>query len=285
MALPGGSTPYAAGNTGAAWVEDVWTNTIEQAAYDKAQVWPIVDPSPKPMSEVHIRKHAGFTAGTLANTADHSGHTLTFSSNTETEVTKTPTTININVAVNDQQLWQMSVDPMNTLRDSIEMALGAKVDQDLLSLITALTTNIEGDYATDVDKSAILALQSKVEHGAKQHGSSFYLVFHTLQGDHIRSVSEFIRADIRGSGGSPAVSGMIPEAFGLKFIKSGNVQNSGGGYNNGVFVPSFATVGWNKRIGIERQRFGLSNWLIGVGEYIFVTKHDARAGLLKSKNT
>lgn len=276
---------YTPGTEAASWVAQVWDPSIEQALYFKSVILPILGPRKKLMQQLHIPVHGGFTPSSVAATADRSGFNLTFSANTETEVTVSPVGIDLNVSVNDNTVWRMMTDPTNTFRDSMEMAAAFKIDQDIFTLLAAATTNIEGDYATDTDKSGWLALKAKVRNSAKQFADEgTYAFYHPLQGDNINSISEFIAADIRGQQGA-AMSGKVVDAFGLKWKEAGAIANSGGGFNNGIVVPRGIAVSFNKRPSVEMQRFGKAKWLLLDAEYGYSTVRDALLGLMKSKNT
>src|SRR5262249_35575544 len=143
----------------------------------------------------------------------------------ETEKAFTPSTVNLNVSVNYNQLARMIVDPADTLRTSIELAIAQKIDQDSAALFTALTTNISGTYGVAVDKSGVLEARSKVKYGAKEYGDAqINFCYHHLQDDAVMSIGDFVQAYVRGDATNPAVGGKIVESFGIRFQSTGNIQ-------------------------------------------------------------
>jgi hypothetical protein len=284
MAITG--TPYTPGTEAVNWVAEVWDNEIEPALYFGSQLLPILTPRKKLMQTLHIPVHSGFTAGSVASTADRSGFGLTFSANVETEKTLTPVGIDLNVSVNDNTIWRMMTDPTSTFRMSVEAAADFKIDSDLFSLLAAATTNVEGSYATDTDKSGWLALKAKVRNAAKQFADNdTHAFYHPLQGDVVSQISEFIDASIRGAGSKPAVTGKVVDSYGLIWHEAGTINDSGGGFNNGIVVPRGIGVSFNKRPSVEMQRFGKAKWILMDAEYGYSTIRDQLLGLMKSLNT
>ena len=274
---------YAPGGAGAAWVNEVWAPMIDRGAYALAVLWPLISEKDPLHKKLHIPKHDVLTPATIADTIDMSGLTLTFSANTETEFTKAPSTISLNVSVNANQIARMMVDPQDTLRTSIELAMGAKVDQDVAALFTAFTTNISGSYATPLDKSVILEAKSKVKAGAKEYASAqINFAYHDLQDDSVMSIGDFVQAYVRGDGEKPAVAGKIIEAFGLRFVSTSNIQNAGGGFNNAAFIERGLVISFNQKPTVKAQEDGLATWLLGWADYGTGTIRDAYNCLAKS---
>lgn len=282
MAITGNT--YNPGTQGAAWVNEVWANTIDREAYNLAKIRPLILKQPALHKKLHIPKHAALSPSTIADTVDMSGHGLTFSANTEVEFTKTPHTVSLNVSVNDNQIGRMMVDPKDTLRTSITSALAQNVDQAIATLFAALTTNISGSYAAPLDLSTILEAKSKCRVGAKEYADDGQMnfVYSDTQEDSVLSIGNFVQAYVRGDNENPAVGGKIIEAYGLRFVCTGNVQNSGGGYNNCVFIQRAFVISFNQEPTVEAQRFGLATWLLGWSDFGTDTLRDGYAALAKS---
>ena len=274
---------YAPGNTGAAWVNEVWANTIDRAAYALAVIYPLFSQQKPLHKKLHIPKHDVLTASTIADTVDMSGSGLTFSANTEVEFTATASTANLNVSVNANQIARMMVDPQDTLRTSIELALAQKIDQDAATLFTGATTNISGSYAAPLDLSTVLEAKSKVKAGAKEYASAqINFCYHDLQDDAVMSIGNFVQAYVRGPGEQPAVSGKIIEGYGLRFYSTSNIRNSGGGFNNGMFIERAAAISFNQTPTVKGQDNGLAVWLLGWADYGYGTVRDGYLCNLKS---
>lgn len=281
-------TPYAPGTSGAGnlWVNEVWDGTIDRDAQERAKLYPLLMQKKSLHGKMHVRKHAAQAVTTAAGNLDMTDG-LTFAGSTETESTFTPSTVYLALSVNENQLDRMEIDPQDDMKVGIEMSIGAKIDTDVAGLFPSLSTNVVGTYAGDLDQSTILAAQALVEEGGKEYAEDFkiYFAYHHRQGDNIRSISPFISADIRGNGNSNAVSGQVIDVFGMKFVKTGNIKNSGGGFNNCAFIERAFAISFNRRIGIKTQDHGLGTWLLGRADYGYATIRDAYACLVKSKNT
>jgi len=274
---------YAPGDTGLRWVNEVWARMIDREAYELAVIYPLVKKYEPLHGKLHVPKHAAFSASTIAGTVDMSGAGLTFSANTEVEFTTTPSTVNLNVSVNANQIARMLVDPQDTLRTSIDMSIAQNIDQAVATLFQSLTTNISGSYAAPLDKSAILEARSKVKAGAKEYASNqINFCYHHLQDDSVMSIGDFVQAYVRGDSQNPAVGGKIIESFGIRFYSTGNIRTAGGGFNNCMFIERAFGISFNQEPTVKAQEDGLATWLLGWADYGTGTVRDGYATLLKS---
>lgn len=275
-------TVFTPGGAGLAWVEDVWDKEIDVEAYERSVIRRFISDRPRGLGQMHIRKHGNLTPSTLATTADLGEPA--FSANTETEFTMTPNWVDLNVSVSDMVLARMAQDPSDTFKASIESAIAQKMDQDIATLFAAFITNISGNYASSLDKAKILDAKSKVHAGAKEFGDDdLHFFYHHLQDDAVLTVDSFVNAQVRGSGEKGAVSGRVGSGFGLQFHRTGNVRNSGGGFNNGIIPKRAIVIAFNQRLKVEAQRHGKANWILGGADYAVGTVRDAYCGLLKSE--
>lgn len=275
-------TVYTPGAAALAWVEQVWDKEIDVEAYERSVIRRFVTDKPKGAAQMNIRKHANLTPSALATTSDLGEPA--FSANTETVFTMTPSWIDLNVSVSDMVLARMMIDPSDTLKSSIESAIAQKIDQDLATLFAAFTTNISGNYASSLDKAKVLDAKSKVHAGAKEFGDDdLHFFYHHLQDDAVLNVDSFVNAQVRGSGEKGAVSGRVGTGFGLQFHRTGNVRNSGGGFNNAIIPKRALVIAFNQRLKVEAQRHGKANWILGGADYAVGTVRDAYCGLLKSE--
>jgi hypothetical protein len=287
--MPISGSGYTPGSTGTAnkWVAEEWAKRFDVQAYEKAAIWSKIDDVGRVGATLHIPKHDNLTAATVGGTTEMSSFGLTFSANTETDIQFTPSTVNVNVSVNDNTLQRMQFDPMDDLRASMESAISQFIDQDVASLFTSLSTNIVGDYATDIDLAKILEARSLCKAGAKQFADpgKYLFFYHHLQDDNVMSIGNLTQAYARGDSQNPQVSGVIQEAYGIQFIPTGNIRNSGGGFNNCLCVGRAFGIGFNQRPTVKAQPNGLATFLLAYADYGKQTKRDAYAVLVKSKNS
>lgn len=277
----------SSGTTATKWVAEEWAKRFDVQAYEKAAIWSKIDDVGRLGNRLHIPKHDNLTAASVGDSTDMSSFGLTFSANTEGEITFTPGTVNVNVSVNENVLQRMQFDPTDDLRQSMEAAVAQYIDQDVASLFSALTTNVVGDYASDIDLSKILEARSKVKAGAKQFADpgKYLFFYHHLQDDNVMSIGNLTQAYARGDSQNPSVSGVIQEAYGIQFIPTGNVRSSGGGFNNCLTIGRAFGIGFNSRPSVKAQPNGLATFLLAWCDYGKATKRDAYACLIKSKNT
>jgi hypothetical protein len=277
----------SSGTTATKWVAEEWAKRFDVQAYEKAAIWSKIDDVGRLGNRLHIPKHDNLTAASVGDSTDMSSFGLTFSANTEGEITFTPGTVNVNVSVNENVLQRMQFDPTDDLRQSMEAAVAQYIDQDVASLFSGLTTNVVGDYASDIDLPKILEARSKVKAGAKQFADpgKYLFFYHHLQDDNVMSIGQLTQAYARGDSQNPSVSGVIQEAYGIQFIPTGNVRSSGGGFNNCLTIGRAFGIGFNSRPSVKAQPNGLATFLLAWCDYGKATKRDAYACLIKSKNT
>lgn len=281
------STFYEVGTKAASWVSQVWAKTYERAPYFRGVLLSRSTEYEPLHGEFHLPQIGTFTPAAVANGTDLTQDGLVFSANTEGEFTVTPGTVMLNTAVNDNVLWRAASDPRSPLKDSFEMALTQKIDQDGFAKFNSAVLGAAGDYANPLDKSVILNCQARIESNAKEYadeGGEIFFAFHPNNSPAVRSTSDFVSAYVRGDGENPAVSGRVINAFGISFVPSGNVRTNGGGtgYDNAMWIRKGLGYSFNKRPTVEVQRRGFGWWLISGCEYGWGVVRDAYIGTCRS---
>lgn len=279
-------TPYAPGSAAAGyrWVDEVWAKLIERAPYERGVLAPNVTEYQPIHGKFHIPQHANLTPSTrdTANTADMTD-ALTFQANTETEVTISPGTTDLNTSINENQAARMQMDPNDTLRVSIELAFAQQIDQNIATLFTSAILGATGAYGSSLDLATILNAKARLGRGLKEYGDDqiFFAYAHENE-PAVLGTSNLISAQIRGDSQNPAVGGRVVDAFGLRWIKTGNVRNSGGGYNNGMWAKRSIGLGFNIKPYVKTQQHGHGTWLLGLADYGYATIRDAYIANAKS---
>lgn len=279
-------TPYAPGSAGAGyrWVNEVWSKSIERAPYELAAILPNCTEYEAIHGKLHIPQHANLSpsARDTTNTADMTD-ALTFQANTETEQTISPGTVDLNTSINENQAKRMMVDPQDVLRVSIEKAFAQKIDQDLATLFTSAVLGATGAYGSALDLTTILNAKARLGKNTKEYGDDMIFFAYAHENEPaVLSTNNLISAQIRGDGANPAVSGRVVDAFGIRWLKTGNVRNSGGGFNNGMWVKRGIGVGFNIKAYVKTQEHGHGTWLLGLADYGYVTVRDAYIANAKS---
>lgn len=263
---------YEPGTKGAKWVSQVWAKTFERAPYFRGVTLSRITEYEPLHGQFHLPQIGTFTPSAIASTVDMTNDGITFSANTETEFTVSPTTVTLATSINDNMLDRAASDPRSPLRDSFEMALAQYIDQQVFSKFSASVLGLTGGYGNPLDKSVVLNAQARIEVNAKEYadeGAEIFFAFHPSNAPAVRSISDFVSAYIRGDKSNPAVTGQVVNAFGLSFLSSGNVQtNSGGtGYDNAMWIKRGIGISFNKRPYVELQRRGLGYWLLAYTDF------------------
>lgn len=280
------NTPYAPGSAGAGyrWVNEVWGPSIERAPYELDPIVPNITTMEALHGKLHIPQHANLSPNSrdTTNSTDMTDN-LTFTGNVETELTITPGSVDLNVAVNEIQLKRMSIDPNDTLRTSIELAFTQKISQDVCTLFQVAVLGATGGYGAALDKSTIFNGKARLGKNTKEYGGAeIFFAFAHENEPAVLSTSDFISAYIRGQGGGAATSGRVESAFGITFLKTGNVRNAGGGYNNGMWIKKGLAISFNIKPYVKAQEHGHGIWLLGLTDYGYATVRDAYIGNCKS---
>lgn len=260
------------------WTQDVWTPEINIAAYEEMRIEPTFLRLGKVGERVHVRKHANLARQTAADGTALINLT-TYSGAVEAEVTGTPTTIYIITVTNQNTIARMMQDPRDTFRRSIDMSIAEGVDvacalkiDDLVNIVGGVGQNVT--EATFLDGMVVLAENAKGEFTPGKTKAVF--VFHTRQlDDVIDSTKGWNQYQIRGDQDNAISNGMINSAYGFDFIESGNIQNVGALFHNGMYIPQKTFgIGYNMPItpSIEQRDFA---WLVkGIVDFSAVTIWD-----------
>jgi hypothetical protein len=129
-------------------------------------------------------------------------------------------------------------------------ALATQIDVTAAGLAALLGTNIVGSGAVNIDKSLLLAAQSKLLTSARsafKPGQMAYLCIHPSQSQYLMDIPEITAANIRGDSSNPNVKGWVWQAFGWEVRESGNILQSGGITHNMLFVSDAFAIGYNQR--------------------------------------
>jgi len=261
-----------------------WTAGMEQAVYDNSVFIGTIAEHQRLMNTLNIRKAARFTAQTLAQSA--LGTTLTYNETQDTTVTITPTGIYVATDWMENFDAQLDFAPLAPFRQNCEDAMSEYTDQIALDYTSALTTNIAGAYGVAISaaawRDAVRALRVSARSKAEPGKNKIYAVIDPEQWDELAGITEFTHAEIRGTGESALVSGLITKGYGVNVSFSNVVTGDGGGSNNPVYVPSAFGVSWNKKPYVKVQEVELVTRVIVYENLGINIVHDGRATNLRS---
>lgn len=276
---------YAPGNTALKLLIEAWQKTIEDNAYEDAVIFPVSAPRERLYNKLHIRKLSKFTTNTLANTADGTG--LTYSANTEVEVTITP--IARYIALNFQRgvLAQMDQSPLEHYRRNIMQGVAQAVDQDFAVNVASLVTNVQGGAARDNDLAFITGGMALLRSNVGSYwnpGQPAYYHFVPSQWDDIMSIPGITQANLRGDEANPLVKGLLHEGFGLRFVVTGNIYvDATPVAHNVLWLPAALGISFNERPVVDTQTFELAERLYVYVNYGTAIVWDERAVDMRTK--
>lgn len=268
------------------WIEEKWSKEILMLPYEEQVFAPLYDRLDKPGKLLHLPKHANLSRNTLPDGT--AGDNLTFSANTETEVTAAPSVSYIAVQVDDVLVGRMMSNPNDMLRRSMESSVLEGVDLTSGLLIPTLTTNVTG--GTDIDITPALITYSRMLLGlrgkshVKQKGGSFRpkLVLYAGQLDHLLNVEQLAHADIRGDSENPVVSGWVDKAYGCDIYETGNVALDDVAHN-AMFTPQALGIAFNTEYKAKRESFQMTERLYLWCDFLVVVVFDEYALDLQTK--
>jgi hypothetical protein len=267
----------------AGWVSKRYSPRFDRLCYESSKLVQRVDEDEALHGQLVISKHDNLTVTTRADGTDI--YEPTFTSNTEGTITVSPTYYDCNVAVDDRTIARAVADPNSMLAESAVMALAQQGDINVATQFFSLTTNPLGSFASDLDLPTILAGRAAVLKGAKEYAKigEIYFAYHTDQDDAVMGIAPLTQWSARGDTGNAAKTGILGEAFGIQFLFTTNIRNSGGGYNNCMFIKRGFVVSYNIRPRTKLQPHGNAQWILGEMDQGVNIKRDQYSALLKSK--
>jgi hypothetical protein len=275
---------YRPGDTAQKWVAQVYSPRFDRLCYESSKLIKRIDEEEPLRGQLHIPKFDNLNIATYADNANL--YEPVFQSNTEGEITISPTYYDCNVAVDDRQLQRMIFDPKANIAESAVLALSQQADKNVAVQFGSLVSNPAGSYASNLDLPAILQARGLVLAGAKEFAEigSIVCAYATAQDQYVMAIGPLVQWVSRGDSGNPAKTGVLGEGFGLQFVMTTNVQNNGaGGWNNSVFIKRSFVVSYNIRPSTKLQEHGNAKWILGQMDLGVAIKRDQYSSLLKAK--
>lgn len=164
--------------------------------------------------------------GSIAAAA-YTGAALSFTNNTESEIAITPSVIYAAVQIQEDVNLTGAYDLVRTYTPELAEGLYQKLDIDLLSQHTFITTN----DSTDAGEFTAATFQGLVSKMLNTGGDKVQLGqidgwYSPLKWDAILQIADFTNASVRGESNSSAKTGNLGMAFGVNFNFSANVITS-----------------------------------------------------------
>ena len=197
--------------------------------------------------KLHIPKMLAISAQSGAGPYSTS---LTYSSNTEEEVTVSPEQSYAAVEIQRSVYLRMDLNPDGPYRQMLKYALAEYRDVTCAGLADNLATNVKGSAIASMDKGLLLDAQQALAISAKRRfkpgETLWYIKVHPLQLKNCMGVFDLTADYVRGDAVRPLVSGWMSPVLGANIDESGNVLNTGGIIHNLAYIPEAFVIGFNE---------------------------------------
>ena len=269
--------PIRPGTEGINLLEQTWRPEMATAATEEMVIANDFDDGndgvEKIANTLNIRKIAAIVAQTLGATA--TGQTLTYSTNTETVVTVTPTFAYDGVEIPEHLITKLIATPQlrKAYRTQMAAGLATKIDSDA-GVLAASISGVRGSSGENLSKGlmldalTLLATASKNKWRRGKSRTPAFFVFHPSQIKYVLDIPEITAAQIRGDSQNPNVAGFVWDAWGLELDESGNVYQASGVTHNFLHIKESHVLAYNQKPGfLEPQPFELTVRFIARTEY------------------
>jgi hypothetical protein len=197
---------------------------------------------------------------------------LTYTANTEEEITVDPVQVYGGVEIQRAVYNRMDTSPESVYRKMIMFGIAEYLDQNGASLASSLATNVKGSGLANIDKGLMLdclqALATSAQREFKVGEDPWYFKVHTSQIKNMMNQFDFTADNVRGDGTKPLVNGWVVKVLGAIVNESGNVYQAGGVTHNLGYLPTAFVEAFNEEpVIIEPQPIELAVRIIGYGEF------------------
>lgn len=178
------------------------------------------------------------------------GVSLTYSTNTETAPSATPTREYAAIQIENAIFDRMDLDPSNAYRTMIKGGLGTGVDVTGCTLAASLSTNVVGSGAVDLDLALLLEAQGKLIGSSRNKFnpgiSPAYLTIHHTQIRYLMGIFNLTADNVRGDGEHPLVTGWMLKGLGMRLNESGNIYQAAGVTHNLLHTDDAFAIAYNR---------------------------------------
>ncbi len=247
--------------TAAKWVDQKW-DAIDVAAYEEQIYANLIKERKSSHGQLHVPFHANVSTGAVSA---GNATSLSFSANTESEATLSPTTYSAQQEVEMALVVRAVQDPEGVLQESLKLAIAQVVDQQALTLVASLSTNIV-NAAGGIDNASILSAIRAGAQGGKQFWypgkANAFCVVHVGQIDNMLAITNIVQAQWRGDRVNPIETGWVANAYRVDFYESGNVYTTGGTAYSVMQIPRSTSISYNQRPKVMVQEYQMANRII-----------------------
>ena len=271
--------PITAATEALAFLEETWGSQWYMNPTEKAKVadYVLQPESRKVGNKLHLRKVKTIVASEGSAGASLKRDNLTFSNNTEEEVTASPVFAYAGVQIPEITLLRTKEDGAlrAAYRKMISAALNVKLDTALFALAPYASVSESG---TDIDDGMYRRLHKKLKKsslGKFDETAVKRFFIHTDEVDAAMDVPALKQYDIRGQQGA-AVSGELVTTYGIKTVDSSLVYNTGGTAYQPLMLPDAWALAYNRKPSFEEpQKDGFDWFLMAAMEYAVAELFDS----------
>ena len=268
--------------TAAKLLNELWANTPEYGVNNTRgftkSIWDTGSTYMGTGFKVHIPIISTVAAAAYAGT-------VTYTANTETEITATPTVAYSAVQIQEDVLLTAFVDPVKGYGPALSEGLYQKPDIDGLGLYAGFTSNDQTD-AADFTAGTFHTLVANIlaNGGDKVALGQLDGWYHPLKWRPIMGIADFTNAAVRGEDNGPAKTGQLGQAFGVNFNFTKNVATSTTLRN--VIVSRKSMILVRKNVPkLEMERTDLTTKVVASMMYAIVVLHQATGGMHRITTT
>ena len=219
--------------------------------------------------KLHIPKMLAIAATTPGSP---SGTGLTYTANTEQEVTVDPLETYAAVEIQRAVRRRMNINPDSPYRDMIKRGVAQAIDIKGGTLASGLTTNVKGSALASMDLGLMLDVQQALVVSCGENfrpgRSPWFIKMHSTQVKNTMGIFNLTADYARGDSVKPFVSGWLSPVLNANIDVSGNIYTSGGIAHHLAFIPEAFVIGFNEEPTVlEPQDVELVTRIIAVSEF------------------
>lgn len=260
-----------------------WSPRFRLDTSEAGKIFPLFDEGEGEAMEngLYIRKVANVTTNKVAGTVALDAEALSYEQDTELSVLVSPQFAYAAMAFSKQTMTRMDEFPKYSAakRKQFIRSMVATMDLDAGALMDDLSVTV-GSGTTNVNKDLLLQAAGELRSSAGREyepttgEGTAYFRLHPKQQRYLYGIDAITAANVRGSG-TPNVTGILVEAWGINLGITGNIVSSGGTFHNPLFLKGAFARAYNAEPQIIKEQWnGLAMLIIGFCEYGMVEIYD-----------
>ena len=285
MSVTGALVPGS--TTGSYGVQERWQQTIEDAVTDSQVFASNIRDVGEIFNKINIRKFDRSAVQSLSSTV--AGDALTYTGAFAATVTITPVAYYHGTAMSQNELAQIGQSVDGDFRSLSERLIAEYIDFYSLSNVVSLTQTGTSAYANSIDAStlrnAISVLRTTGRGMAELGKDTINFVVDATRLQDLYGIPELTQAHLLGVGQGPLKTGVLSDQLGIRIFSTNQVNKTGAGSDNPLFIPSAFGIGYNQRPMVRIETVELNHRVIVYVNFGSGIIHDVRAMNIKALKT